>query len=111
MIASPDDFVIVYTTVPSLDIARNISHAVIEEKLAACANIYPVMLALYQWQDKMEETEEVTVLFKTTKDLFGRIEARVRSMHPHKCPCIVAVPLACGEPSFLDWIQSSTQKN
>ena len=111
MTANPDDFVIVYITVPSMDIARDVAQKMIEERLAACANMYPVMLAMYQWEDKIEEAQEVAVLLKTTKDLFGRIEVRVRSMHPHKCPCIVAVPLAHGEPSFLDWIQASTRNN
>ncbi|MEY2530093.1 MAG: periplasmic divalent cation tolerance protein, partial [Verrucomicrobiota bacterium] len=45
--------------------ARRISNQLVEEKLAACANLLPPIESIYRWKEKIETGSEIIVLFKT----------------------------------------------
>ena len=45
---------LVYVTVGSLAEAREIAHRVIEERLAACANITEQITSIYPWEGEIE---------------------------------------------------------
>ena len=61
--------VTVYATFPSGDEARRVARTLVEEQLAACANILGDCHSIYRWQGAIEEAEEVAALFKTRADL------------------------------------------
>ena len=48
--AQQNQFVLLYTTYPSLVEAERIGKAVLEKRLAACVNILPGMISHYWWQ-------------------------------------------------------------
>jgi periplasmic divalent cation tolerance protein len=100
--------IVVYVTYPSAKDAKTISKILIEAKLAACANIFPAHQSIYQWQDKIEETNEVAVIYKTRAGLFENLKTEVLKHHPYEAPCIVAWPIETGYAPFMDWIKDST---
>lgn len=102
--------IMVYVTYPSLEKAREVSAAVLEARLAACANIMPAHQALYWWEGKIEEAQEVTVLYKTRPALMEALNAFILKAHPYECPCVVSWPLEAGNPEFMRWIERETQK-
>lgn len=107
------DVIFVYITAPTLDEAHRIGRALVENRLAACANLLPGMTSIYRWQGKVEQAGEVVVIAKTTAGLFDRLAARVlaarvKEIHSYDCPCIVALPLARGHAPYLDWIAAET---
>ena len=102
------DMIFVYMTVPTPDEAHRIGRILVEERLAACANLLPGMTSIYRWQGKVEQAGEVVVIGKTRADLFDRLEARVKELHGYDCPCIVALPLSRGHAPYLDWIAAET---
>lgn len=101
------DALFVYITAPSPELAQTIARTAVEEGLAACGNILPGMHAIYRWRGHVEEAQEVVLILKTSAEMFNRLAARVREMHPYECPCIVGLPLAAGTPDYLDWICDS----
>ena len=64
-----DKMTVIYTTFPSEEEARKIGNLLIQERIAACVNIFGGMLSIYRWQDKVEEANEVVMIVKTRKSL------------------------------------------
>ena len=101
------DIVFIYVAHPELEAARALGRKLVEEGLAACANILPGMRSVYRWQGQVEEASEVVMILKTRADLLPDVQARVRAEHPYECPCVAAVPVAGGDPGYLAWIAQS----
>ena len=103
------DAVLVYMTAGNMDEARKIAFALVEERLAACANIWPHMESVYQWKGKIENDSEVVVIAKTKASLADQLTARVLELHSYEVPCVVTMPITGGNPEFLSWIDGETQ--
>ncbi|AIB11906.1 dihydroorotate dehydrogenase [Azospirillum argentinense] len=102
------EFVFAYITAGSRDEARRIGRALVEERLAACANIFDGMTSIYRWQDAIEEATETVLIAKTRADLFDRLAARVRELHSYDVPCVVELRVGRGNPAYLDWLRDET---
>jgi periplasmic divalent cation tolerance protein len=94
----------VYMTASSPEEARRIGRALVEERLAACANILPGMTSFYRWQGMVDEGQETVLIAKTRMELVDSLTARVKTLHSYSVPCVVALPIVGGNPDFLQWI-------
>lgn len=103
----PQDYILVYVTAASPEEAERIGTALVREKLAACANILPVVTSVYVWQGRLERSAETLCLLKTRRENFCRLEARVKALHSYEVPCITAVPLVEGSAPYLRWIDEA----
>lgn len=103
-------FATVLITVPDLKTAEKVSSVLIEKRLAACANFFPVK-SMYRWEGEVEVNEEFILLLKTRSSDFDRICEEVVKVHPYEVPCIVRCEITEGLPSYLDWIKESTSKS
>src|SRR5581483_8308964 len=92
----------VYITAPSRDLAERIARHLVEEKLVACVNIFSGIRSIYRWKGRVESANEVILIAKTHKDLFERLEKRVKDLHSYEVPCIVAWPIEAGHKPYLD---------
>jgi periplasmic divalent cation tolerance protein len=107
---SMHEFISVHITASSRVEAEKIADALIEGKLAACVNMVPGVHSIYRWEGKVETADEVLLIAKTRADLFGPLSARVKALHSYSAPCIVALPIAAGDPAFFGWIVAETAK-
>ena len=99
---------IVYVTTGSEDEARTIGRTVVAERLAACANLLGRIESVYWWEGAVQEDAETALILKTRDALIDPLIARVKELHSYDCPCVVALPIAGGNPEFLKWIESET---
>jgi periplasmic divalent cation tolerance protein len=97
-----------YITASDEKEARQIGRILIEEKLAACANIFPIQ-SIYRWKGSIEESGESAIIAKTRAELVDRVITRVKQIHSYEVPCIVSWIIEKGNPDYLDWIQESTE--
>ncbi len=97
----------VYVTAASKDEALQIGRALVEERLAACANILEGMHAVYRWQGAVEEAQEAVLILKTRKTLAGKVLARVAELHSYDVPCAVVYDMTNGLPGYLEWIDGT----
>jgi periplasmic divalent cation tolerance protein len=105
-----DQPILVLITVPSQEVARSISAALLEQKLAACVNVLPGIRSFYTWKGAAQEDEEVLLLVKTRAALFQeRLVPAVKAIHLYELPEIIAVPIQMGLPGYLNWINAETQ--
>jgi periplasmic divalent cation tolerance protein len=99
---------IVITNAPDRAVADKISHALVEQKLAACVNILAPCSSVYRWQGKLETAHEVPLLIKTRSEIYAEVETAIKKLHPYELPEIVALPLAHGSSEYLEWINAAT---
>lgn len=102
------DIVQVTTTVESPEAAGRIARALVDERLAACAQVQGPITSTYRWQGAVEQATEWYCHAKTTRAMLDQVVARIRSLHSYVTPEIIAVPLAGGLPDYLAWVAAST---
>jgi periplasmic divalent cation tolerance protein len=79
--------IVVYFTAENEEEAKKISEKLVEEKLAACANYFPIS-SIYWWEGEVQKGREVAVLLKTEERLFEKIVKRIKELHPYELPVI-----------------------
>jgi periplasmic divalent cation tolerance protein len=102
--------VTVYATFASEEEARRIARTLVEERLAACANILGDCHSIYRWQGAVEEAEEIAALFKTRDDLAEPLIARLAALHSYDVPAAVVWPIADALESYAGWIVVETSE-
>jgi periplasmic divalent cation tolerance protein len=103
-------YIQVFTTVEKREDADFIASAVVETRMAACAQIVGPIHSIYWWKGKMEQAAEWLCVMKTRQELFLALERQIKSVHPYEVPEIVALPIVAGSKSYLDWIEEETAK-
>ena len=99
----------IYVTAPNRDEAVRIGRALVEARLAACANVTDGVTSVYWWEGEVQEDAEVSLILKSRADLVEAVVARVKAEHSYSCPCVVALPIRDGNPDFLAWIARETK--
>ena len=100
-------FLIVLMTAPNKKEAEKIVHALLEEKLIACANIVDPVSSFFWWQGKIDSEKEVLTIMKTHETLFEKLQKKVTELHSYDVPEILALPIVAGSQSYLDWMKTS----
>ena len=101
-----DSVVAVITTVPDPEVAESIARAVVEERLAACANLLGNVVSVFRWENRMERKVEVLVIMKTTQQGFDNLRRRIVELHPYDVPELIALPVQGGYEPYLQWVRS-----
>ena len=101
---------VVLVTAPDLEVARRLAAVALEARLCACANLVPGIESHYWWQDKLEKSAEVLVIFKTTRAKVSALQKCVLAAHPYDTAEFVALPIESGSQRYLDWIAASVRK-
>lgn len=108
MVAKPKHL-LVLTTCPGTITAKKIANELVMEKLAACVQIIPAVQSFFRWVGKVDTSEEILLLIKTTSERYPDLEAKIVSLHPYELPEIVTVPLSGGLEGYLAWIEANTR--
>ena len=102
-----EEVLVVLTTWPDADAARAAARTLVEEKLAACANIVPGVESIYRWEGKVETNAEVLMILKTTIARYQMIETRICELHSYELPEIISLRVTDGLPAYLRWVEQS----
>jgi periplasmic divalent cation tolerance protein len=100
--------VTVYAVFGSAEEAQTVARTLVEERLAACANILAPCRSVYRWQGKIEEAEEVPALFKTRTDCAEALITRLSQLHSYDVPAAVVWPIAQALPAYAQWVADET---
>lgn len=88
--------------------AKNIIHGLLDQRLIACASIFPEVESIYRWEGKMEKSQEVKVLLKTVLKHFDAVQNHIQRHCSYEVPEIVQVDIAQGNPGYLSWVVQET---
>lgn len=98
---------VVFCNCPPDDAVR-IARTVVEEGLAACANLVAVQ-SVYVWQGAVVDEPETTVLFKTA--VAEALRVRLLQLHPYDVPEVIAVAVDedASSADYLQWVRSQAR--
>jgi len=106
--AAPESPRIVLTTAPDRETATRIARGLVERSLAACANLLPGVRSIYRWQGRIEESDEILLVLKTTQARVDELERALLELHPYEVPeCVVFAPFHV-EAKYLAWLVGET---
>lgn len=101
-------FSIVYITAGDMEEARKIGRMLVEECLAACANIFPIT-SIFRWKNNIEEAHEFGIIVKTKSEKVKEIESRVKELHSYEVPCVISLKIDEGSADYIKWIDESVE--
>ncbi|KAG7491462.1 hypothetical protein MATL_G00003930 [Megalops atlanticus] len=93
-----------FVTCPNEQVAKDLARGMVEKKLAACVNIVPKIMSIYEWQGKIEEDNEVLLMIKTRSSKVSALAEYVRSNHPYEVAEVISLPIDQGNPPYLKWL-------
>ena len=91
------------TTIGNAEDATVLISHILESKLAACIQTMDIGNH-YTWKGEICHEKEVLILFKTSWELYERLELAIKELHPYEVPEIIAVDIEKGSGEYLNWI-------
>jgi uncharacterized protein involved in tolerance to divalent cations len=100
---------IVLSTFADKASAQKAAQKILDERLAACVSIIPGIESHYLWKGKMETSQEVQVVIKTSQECYDQLEKTLKEIHPYECPEIIQLKIEKGSESYLNWISENVR--
>ncbi|MEG9194552.1 MAG: divalent-cation tolerance protein CutA [Candidatus Methanoglobus sp.] len=101
-------FSFIYVTASSREEAEKIAKHLLEKRLVACVNIFPIK-SYFWWEGRIEEAEEFGIILKTKNEKFSEIREEIKRIHSYTTPCICSFTVDKGLREFLDWIDKTVE--
>jgi periplasmic divalent cation tolerance protein len=103
------DIVLMLTTWPDQQLARQAAAQWLEQNLVACVNILPEMTSLYRWEGELKTGTEHQMIIKTSANRVEEVKKSIVALHPYECPEILQLPVTGGYSEYLNWIKGTTE--
>ncbi len=97
------EIVEVVTTVATEAEAQALARGLVEERLAACANVVRCR-SVYSWQGALRDEPEFQIQWKTLASAASRLEDRLREIHPYETPAILRLPVLAVDERYARWV-------
>jgi periplasmic divalent cation tolerance protein len=102
------DKIVVLVTCGSPREARRIARVLVEQRLAACANVFEVPVrSIYRWKGRVESAKELLLTIKSSRKKFAALQNAIRKLHSYDVPEIIALPIVSGSRDYLAWLSES----
>ena len=101
-------FRVVLVTCATLEEARKIARAVVEQHLAACVNVVTHAIeSFYTWDGKLEDSSEYLLMMKTAENRLDDLQKQVLALHSYDTPEFIVLPIVSGSNAYLKWLGES----
>jgi periplasmic divalent cation tolerance protein len=104
------NYLLIVTTTDNRHDADNLARAMVEKRLAACAQVEGPITSTYWWQGTLENAEEWKCSFKSSAALYADLETALARIHPYETPEILAFPIVHGSRDYLSWMDDQLQQ-
>ena len=98
------EYSVVVTTTGSEEDACKLAHGLVEARLAACVNIIPKVISVYNWKGRVEQENEYLLYAKTRSSLIPAVRVFLEEHHPYEVPECIVLLIADGYRAYLDWM-------
>lgn len=100
-------FITIYVTHSSKEEAEKIVNNLLNEKLVACVNYFPIEVA-YHWKWEIAKAWEIVSLLKTRIENWEKVKVFVEQNHPYEIPCILKTEFEAND-EYVKWIYNETK--
>lgn len=102
------EYIEIHWTSGNIDEARKICRFLVQDRLAACAQIIPWIESIYMWDNKLETTQECKITLKTRKEHWEKVKKVITENHSYEIPEITYSAIEGGSENYLTWVEEST---
>ena len=106
LLVNPGKLLVVVTSLPSVEAAKALARALVEQNLAACVQLTEGIHSVYRWEGKICEEQEVLLSVKTTENKWLAISSFIQKQHPYDLPEILAFSPEHYEMQYGKWVES-----
>jgi len=99
------DALLMISTTGSEKEARKIARSLVEERLAACANVSPGVRSFFYWEGRLCQEKEALILIKTVNNKARKIMDKIKKIHSYEVPEIIFFRVDMGEKNYLKWVK------
>ena len=99
---------LVFVTAPDAEAAARLGRQLVDERLAACANIVPSIRSIYRFEGVVHDESEALIILKTGADRVAALQARIDEVHPYDVPEALAVAVESGPAGYLGWLAAES---
>mmetsp|Transcript_22486 Transcript_22486/g.32832 ORF Transcript_22486/g.32832 Transcript_22486/m.32832 type:complete len:450 (-) Transcript_22486:241-1590(-) len=99
---------VLLSTAPSIEEAKVVAKHLLKRKLAACVNIVPRVVSVYEWEGQVEEGDEAMMVIKTSSELVDETTAAIKEVHSYDVPEVISVDVKGGSTDYLKWVIEET---
>ena len=103
------DIVVVYCTVPSKKLAKDITKVLMKHKLAACVSMIDNVKSVFSWEGEICEEKEILMMIKTRRTNYGKVKLVIEDLHSYSVPEIIALPIVDCSEDYLKWLVKETE--
>lgn len=97
-----------YFTAKDMTDAARIARHLLDQRLIACANVFPVR-SLYRWKGRVRDETEAVAICKTRKASVRKAIAAAEAVHPYEVPCVVSYDMGPALAAYGAWIDAQTR--
>ena len=98
---------LIYITCKDEKEAVKISRHLLNKRLIACSNMFPVR-SMYRWNEKIQDEKEFVIIAKTKEKNYREIKAEVKKLHTYDIPCILKIGAEANE-SYQKWVDKEVK--
>lgn len=92
--------ILIFTTFNKKSEAIKIGKALLNERLIACYNLFPIESA-YRWKRKIVDDKEFFMILKTEDANYKKVEDFIKKNHSYEVPEIVSINASTVSKSYL----------
>lgn len=94
-----------YIPISTQSEATSLGRKTIENRLAACANVFPIQ-SIFPWEGAIQNEGEYVLVLKTITSLDDKLRDFISDHHPYDVPCIMSWDVEVNEV-YGEWIREN----
>jgi len=98
---------LVYITCKDEKEAVKISKSLLDKRLIACSNMFPVR-SMYFSEGKIQDNKEFAIMAKTKEKNYKKIKEEALKLHSYDVPCILKIDAEANE-SYEKWVNEEVK--
>ena len=103
LVGSIEGMIFVYSTVKDQAEAEMLAALLVERRLAACVNMWPIR-STYMSRNGVEKVNEYAILAQSTESKFQQIEDLIHMHHSERVPCVAGFEVRRINHEFKEWL-------
>ncbi len=97
----------IVTTLHDKADAVRIGKGLLQKRLIACYNLWPIE-SVYWWKGKLLEENETMMFMKTQKKHFEAVRKYIKDESGYEVPEVIALNAVEVDESYANWVKSET---